>query len=319
MTQKQRFITALNREKITGHVPHFELVFYLTMESIRKVHPLHLNFSQWNQMSDKERSLQRHEAARTYIKIADKYNHDAIFVHAFKKETKEMILLLDAIRELSGDKYFLMMHGDPTLGIPNGTNMVEQSVMYYEKPDEMKQKAQKQVEDMLIEIEIIAKTGYLDGIAMCSDYSFNTNPFLNPDMFSEFVTPYLYRTIKEYKGMGLYTIKHTDGNIMPIIDQLVQCAPHALHSLDPQGGVDLGYVKKTYGDRVCLIGNVNCALLQNGTEEEMEADVLRSLDQGMSDGYGYIFSTSNCIYTGMDLDRYEKMNILWRKHGIYQE
>jgi uroporphyrinogen decarboxylase len=41
MTGKQRFIKALNREKIEGHVPHFELVFYLTMEAIGKVHPSH--------------------------------------------------------------------------------------------------------------------------------------------------------------------------------------------------------------------------------------------------------------------------------------
>ena len=34
--------------------------------------------------------------------------------------------------------------------------------------------------------------------------------------------------------MGFYVIKHTDGNIMPILDQLVERKPHALHSLDPQ-------------------------------------------------------------------------------------
>ena len=69
--------------------------------------------------------------------------------------------------------------------------------------------------------------------------------------------------------MGFYAIKHTDGNIMPILDQLVQAGPHALHSLDPQGGVDIAEVKRLYGDRVCLIGNVNCGLLDTGTDEEV--------------------------------------------------
>jgi len=103
---------------------------------------------------------------------------------------------------------------------------------------------------------------------------------------------------------------------MPIIDQIVACGPDALHSLDPQGGVDLAEVKRLYGDRVCLIGNVNCGLLQTGTDGECEADVRRALAQGMP-GYGYIFSTSNCVYTGLPLQRYEFMNRLWREYGLY--
>ena len=31
----------------------------------------------------------------------------------------------------------------------------------------------------------------------------------------------------------------------------------------------------------------------------------------------YIFSTSNCIYTGMPLARYELMLDVWRKEGNY--
>lgn len=34
-------------------------------------------------------------------------------------------------------------------------------------------------------------------------------------------------------------------------------------------------------------------------------------------GGGYIFSTSNCIYTGMRLCRYEMMLDVWRKFGNY--
>jgi uroporphyrinogen decarboxylase len=117
--------------------------------------------------------------------------------------------------------------------------------------------------------------------------------------------------------MGLYSIKHTDGNVIPILDQIVQCGPDAVHSLDPQGGVDLGSVKRMYGDKVCLVGNVNCGLLQTGTDEEVIADVRRSLREGM-DGFGYIFSTSNCAFTGLSLERYEMMNRIWFEEGVYQ-
>ncbi|HIQ96408.1 MAG TPA: LacI family DNA-binding transcriptional regulator [Candidatus Limivivens merdigallinarum] len=45
----------------------------------------------------------------------------------------------------------------------------------------------------------------------------------------------------------------TDGNVMPILDLIVDCKPDAIHSLDPQSGVDLAEVKRLYGDKVCLI------------------------------------------------------------------
>jgi predicted dehydrogenase len=36
MTHRERFIKALKREPFKGRVPHFELVFFLTMESFGK-------------------------------------------------------------------------------------------------------------------------------------------------------------------------------------------------------------------------------------------------------------------------------------------
>lgn len=136
-------------------------------------------------------------------------------------------------------------------------------------------------------------------------------------MFAEFVQPYLKDILSYYRDNGFYSIKHTDGNVMPILDMIVDCKPDAVHSLDPQGGVDLTEVKKLYGDKVCLIGNVNCGLMQTGTVEELENDVRRSLKEGMP-GYGYIFSSSNCVYTGLDLERYEIMHKIWREEGIYR-
>jgi uroporphyrinogen decarboxylase len=116
--------------------------------------------------------------------------------------------------------------------------------------------------------------------------------------------------------MGFYTIKHTDGNIMPILDQLLQANPHALHSLDPQAGIDIAEIKRLSNGQVCLIGNVNCSMLDSGTPEEIAASVRYALKHGMPGG-GYIFSTSNCIYTGMPLANYEYMLEIWRQEGNY--
>ncbi|MGC8976694.1 MAG: uroporphyrinogen decarboxylase family protein [Candidatus Ratteibacteria bacterium] len=316
MEPRDRFIRALERKPIKGKVPHFELVFYLTMEAFGKVHPLHRNYSQWDQMTDKEKNLQRKDIAEIYVKTAEVFHHDAIFLHPNPGTIEETIKLIELVREMIGNKYFLMIHGDATFGIPSGEKMMGFIEKIADEPEKVKKEADDMVNKALERTQILKKKTYLDGFALCSDYCFNSGPFLSPSMFSEFITPYLEKLIKGYRDMGFYTIKHTDGNIMPIIDQLIQAKPDALHSLDPQAGVDIKIVKKLYGDKVCLIGNVNCGLLQTGTDQQVIESCIYALKNGMP-GYGYIFSSSNCIYTGMPLERYKLMLKVWEEYGNY--
>jgi uroporphyrinogen decarboxylase len=316
VTPRQRFIAALERKLLTGRVPHFELVFFLTMEAFGKLHTSQRAYGQWLQMEEKERQLHREDMADMFIMTAERFEHSAIFLHPNPGSMEEVFRLIDIIREKSGDKYFLMMHGDATFGIPSGGSMEDFSYRIADDPEGLHREATAMVDSALARAEKFKKHGGLDGFALCADYCLNTGPFLSPSLFSEFVTPYLARLIQGYRDMGFYTIKHTDGNIMPILDQLVQANPHALHSLDPQAGVDIAEVKRLYGDRVCLIGNVNCGLLDTGTDEEVVESARYALKHGMPGG-GYIFSTSNCIYTGMRLARYELMLDVWRKEGNY--
>lgn len=194
--------------------------------------------------------------------------------------------------------------------------MLEWVSWIYEHPEAAKAKADARVNRMLEKAERLAKHGGLDGFALCADYCYNDNPFLPPEMFAEVVTPYLAKLCGGLRDLGFYVIKHTDGNIMPILDQLVSARPHALHSLDPQGGVDIAEVKQRYGRELCLIGNVNCGLLNSGTEEEVINSVRYCLMHGMPGG-GYIFSTSNCVYTGLPLERYELMWNIWHEEAFY--
>jgi uroporphyrinogen decarboxylase len=316
MNGREKFIRALRREPITGHVPHFELVFFLTMEELGKVNPEHRRFKQWQQMSTREKRLQLEDAAYCFTEVARRYNHSAIFVHPSVHEIDAVQELLEIIREQTNGEFFIMMHGDSTFSIPNGDRMMEFSVAMYDEAEKLKEQAERNLEKALENARHFAGRNILDGFALCSDYCFNINPFFTNDQFYEFIVPYLKRLIAGYREMGFFSIKHTDGNIMPILDAMLECRPDALHSLDPQGGVDLKYLKEYCGDRVCLIGNVNCGLLQTGTDEEVTADVLRALRDGMP-GYGYIFSTSNCVYTGLPLERYRLMHRLWREHGSY--
>jgi len=298
-----------------GRVPHFELAFYLTMEAFGKVHPSHRRFDQWDQMSSKERQLQIADQARIFVDTAERYEHDAILVRPNPHRFPEVLQLLEEIRRTSGDRFFLLLHGDATFSIPNGAEMEELSLRMAEEPNKVDAEAQAAVDRQIATAMRLKAHGGLDGFALNCDYCFNSGSFLPLPWFDRFVQPHLTRLIAAYREMGFYAIKHTDGNIMPILDRLVAAGPHALHSLDPQGGVDMAEVVRRVGDKVCLIGNVDCGKLQTGTDEECIESARYACLEGMK-APGYIFSTSNCIYTGMDLQRYELILDVWRKEGV---
>ncbi len=307
---------ALDGKQPPGLVPTFELVFYLTMELLGKVHPTHRSFGQWDQMSAAEKRRQVADAGDVYIETARRFGHCAIFVHGSQGMPDSELRTAEYIREATGDEFFLMCHGDATLGMPDGNDMEAFSIRLADDPAGLKEALSRLVEEAHARFAPLAGKGIWDGFALCTDYCLNTGPFLSPGQFSEFVTPYLARLIAGYRSLGYYTIKHTDGNIMPIVDQLVSCAPHALHSLDPQAGVDIAVMKARYGKQVCLIGNVNCGLLQTGTDAQVTESCRHALRSGMPGG-GYVFSTSNCVYTGMALARYELMMDVWKREGSY--
>lgn len=317
MKPRERFFAALERRPIIGRVPHYEQIFHLTMEAFGKVHPLNRKYDTWDQMEECERRLHREDMARVYIQTAAHYEHDAIFLHPNPDRVEETMRLIDSVRQQTGDRFFLMRHGDATFSLPDGSQIAEFCYRLADAPDQVKDEAQRMVDKALANAVRYQRHGGLDGFSLCADYCFNDGPFLSPKMFSIFIAPYLTQLVCGYRELGFYVIKHTDGNIMPILDQLVAANPHALHSLDPQAGVDIAEVKRLVGNKVCLIGNVNCALLDTGTDEEVIESARYALRSGMPGG-GYIFSSSNTIYNGMRLARYQLMLKVWQQEGIYR-
>ncbi|HEY3417558.1 MAG TPA: uroporphyrinogen decarboxylase family protein, partial [Armatimonadota bacterium] len=141
---------------------------------------------------------------------------------------------------------------------------------------------------------------------LVSDVAFNGGPFISPPMFREFIIPYMHRHIPALKAEGLIVIQHSDGNLLPILDDWISPGMHMLHSLDPMAGMDMAEVKRrTYG-KVALMGNVQCNLLQDGPEEAIRASARYAL-QHAAPGGGYVFSSSNTIFPGLPLRHYEVM------------
>lgn len=309
MTPKERFLCALNLG-IPDRVPTFELEFQLSEELCGK---RFLTEEDLKNASPKEAERKIAENAETLIEVYTRLEHDAICVQYLNEA--HQIETVKRLHELSGDRFAILAHGDGTFAIPDGNGLEKLAVAMYEDPESLHQEAKDMMNSAIRHDLALLDAGY-DGFILCSDYCFNQGPFMSPKMFAEFVTPYLAEIIRQIRTHGGYAIKHTDGNIMPIIDQLVAANPHALHSLDPMAGVDIAEVKRLYGNKVALCGNVHCAAMQTGTPEQVVASAEYCLTHAKPGG-SYIFATSNIPFKGLPLDRYLLVLDVWKRMRDY--
>jgi uroporphyrinogen decarboxylase len=117
-------------------------------------------------------------------------------------------------------------------------------------------------------------------------------------------------------GKGLKIIKHSDGNIWSIVDDLVGIGFDGIHPIQPQC-MDIGEVKKHLGKKACIIGNIDCQeLLPEGTPDEVDK-VVRETIKTASPGGGYIISSSNSIHPGVKPENYVAMIEAVHKYGEY--
>ena len=302
MTPKERAKAALELRLPDDLVPTFELEFQLAPELFGT------DFKPLKGLEGKELEAAVQHNAELHLRIAERLDYSII-------RAPDVRVLRALVKLGANRKHLLCGEADGTMGIPSGENMMEVAYRLFEHPDEVHETLARNAE-AAIQRGIEQLEAGAECLTMCADYCFNDGPFLSPPMFAEFVTPYLHRIIAAHRRHGAYVIKHTDGNIMPILDQLVACEPHGLHSLDPQAGVDLAEVKRLVGDKVCLCGNVQCSLLQTGTREEIRANALYALRHGMPEG-GYIYCTSNVAFRGLPLERYLYLLELRQQYGRY--
>ena len=156
-----------------------------------------------------------------------------------------------------------------------------------------------------------------DAIFTTDDYADNRGPMMSPRHFREFLLPGLRDIVAAIHQAGVPVIKHTDGNVRPILDDLISAGIDCLDPLDPLGGMTLEELKPRTGGRICLKGNVNIAgALSLGTPQEVHAETLACLRAGMPGG-GYVLSTSNSVMGSVKPENYVAMLDTLRRYGRY--
>jgi uroporphyrinogen-III decarboxylase len=159
--------------------------------------------------------------------------------------------------------------------------------------------------------ERVCQLGF-DVFASTDDMAFKTAPFFSPTVFRELVLPRFQRVADK---VTIPWVIHSDGNVMPFLDDLIGLGIAGLHPLE-QGAMDIRAVKRDYGDRLCLLGNVDLNILGLGTPEDVDQEV-RELIRDVGPGGGYVVTSGNSLAGYVRPENVLALSEAVQKHGRY--
>ena len=153
-----------------------------------------------------------------------------------------------------------------------------------------------------------------DFVVMGDDVAYKNKTFISPQTFEDLVIPFYKRIVDALK---VPVIWHSDGYVTPLLKGAMRAGIRGIQALEPTAGVNLGEVKKSYGDKLVLVGNVDCvyALCQSDLEE-VRKEVRRCMSQA-KEGGGYILSDSNSLHVGCKIEAILEMCRYAKEIGQY--
>lgn len=224
--------------------------------------------------------------------------------------------LPDAVRRFKGQRAVVWNQREAFMTTALLSGLENFLMMICDQPDLV-----RRMVDMVVEVHTVlvrrAVRAGADVVVLGDDYAWRTGPMMSPAKFREFFLPGIRRVVQAAHEEGALCVKHCDGNIWPLMDSFVEAGFQGVHPLEPVADMDLGEVKQRYGDKLCLLGNIDCGyMLSEASIEEVVADVKRCLRDGAPGG-GYVIMSSNSLHSSVKPENYRAMVSTAHELGRY--
>ena len=156
-----------------------------------------------------------------------------------------------------------------------------------------------------------------DVFFLCDDSALKNTTMINPIYHRELIIPAYKKIVNEIKKAGKYAVFHSDGFTEPYFDGLIEAGFNGVESLEPMAGMNLKHLKETYGNKLCLIGNIDVSqLLPYGSTDEVRDQVKKCIREA-GEGGGYILSACTDITNSCKLENVLEMISSSKKYGHY--
>jgi uroporphyrinogen decarboxylase len=153
-------------------------------------------------------------------------------------------------------------------------------------------------------------------VLLGDDYSDKNGPMMSPRQFDKLVLPSDAAVVAAIKRAGAHCIKHTDGDIRKIMDQLVGTGVDCLGPLEPVAGMELEKILDRYPGRIAVMGNISIDLLSRGTPEAV-AEQTKQLLSTVSRLGPHILSSANTIAPWVKPENFLAMIKTTQEYGHY--
>lgn len=190
-------------------------------------------------------------------------------------------------------------------------------MMYiYSNPDELKLLMER-LADLQVRIAREAVKRGADCIWLANDFAFNTGTFINPKLMWDLDFKYEKRIVDEVHKLGVPCVLHACGCQTETLDMIVETGIDALHAMQPSAQNDIRQIKKRYGKKLSLIGNLDISrLLPFGSPWDVDQDVKGLIRDVGADG-GYVLTTCNGIMEDVPVQNAIAMHLACEKYGHY--
>jgi hypothetical protein len=148
-------------------------------------------------------------------------------------------------------------------------------------------------------------------------------PYLPPSLFKEYVRDYDKPMVDAIHRHGGFARLHSHGRLKDILDHIVDTGCMGLDPIEPpsQGDVTLEYVRKHFGEKLVLFGNIEASDIENLPTDQFHNKVETALSEGTSgEGRGFVLQPSASPYgrklSDQAMRNYETMaDLAERVHG----
>ena len=224
--------------------------------------------------------------------------------------------LKEAVKRFKGKKAILFRLRDG-FSIPRNLRGMENIMMDYALNPDVVRELVDITTDYYITLAHLAMEEGADAFWSSDDYCDNRGPMMGPEPWMSFVLPGLQKVVGAVRGEGYHFIKHNDGNINSILEEMVGTNISCIDPIDAEAGMSLKEVKRRYGDRVAIKGGVPIGpALSKGRPEDAAAAAARCILEGGVGG-GYICSSSSDIISSVKPENFKALLDTVRELGIY--
>ncbi|MDO8588583.1 MAG: uroporphyrinogen decarboxylase family protein [Armatimonadota bacterium] len=169
--------------------------------------------------------------------------------------------------------------------------------------DELFDRVARHFTDMAI--ETLRRTdAWETGLFVYDDMAGLNGPMFSPAMFERYFLPRYKKMIEEIRLAGCKRFfLHSDGDIRPVMDMLLDAGFQGFHPLEPRAGIDPVKLREKYGRRAVFFGGVcNTLVLPGGDRAEIRRRI-GPLVELARDG-GYVVGTAS-IFDDISPEAYD--------------